>query len=72
LEDTLDLHGVSHEDASEMVHRFINDHWVEGWTLHVITGNSTKMKSIVQSVLNLYQVDWIDDEWNAGSIKIFT
>lgn len=55
-----------------MVHRFINDHWVEGWTLHVITGNSEKMRSIVRSVLGMYQVDWAEDEWNPGTIKIFT
>lgn len=55
-----------------MVHRFINDHWTEGWTLHVITGQSEKMKSIVRSVLIMYQVDWAEDEWNTGSIKIFT
>lgn len=63
---------MSHEDAPEVVHRFINDHWVEGWTLHVITGQSTKMKSIVRSVLVMYRVEWEEDEWNSGSIKIFT
>jgi hypothetical protein len=63
---------VAHEDAPEMVHRFINDHWVEGWTLHVITGQSEKMKSIVRKVLVMYQVDWVEDEWNPGNIKIFT
>jgi hypothetical protein len=55
-----------------MVHRFINDHWADGWTLHIITGQSEKMKSIVRSVLVMYQVDWAEDEWNTGSIKIFT
>lgn len=68
----MDLHGVSHEDAPEAVHRFINDHWADGWTLHVITGQSEKMKSIVRSVAGMYQVEWEEDEWNMGSIKIFT
>jgi hypothetical protein len=68
----LDLHGVSHGDAPDLVHRFINDHWTPGWHLYIITGSSEKMKSIVMSVANMYDLDPQEHPWNPGQIHFVT
>ena len=44
---TLDLHGVTHEDAKIKVMRFIDRHYVQGDQLKIITGHSQEMRDIV-------------------------
>jgi hypothetical protein len=70
LEAELDLHGVRHGDVSDAVHRFVNDHWVVGWRLLIITGNSQEMRRLVVGVLRMYDVGWWDSEWNPGVIVV--
>ena len=41
----LDLHGVSHGDAPEIIHKFVNDNWGT-LELHIVTGYSVAMKKI--------------------------
>jgi hypothetical protein len=47
----LDLHGVAHADADEKIRQFLN--FVELPTI-IITGNSTRMKEMVESVVSQY------------------
>jgi DNA-nicking Smr family endonuclease len=69
----LDLHGVPHAEVPELVHQFVNENWVEGRELHVITGHSLEMKRIVRSVLGMYDVEVDDgDPRNAGYLRILT
>jgi DNA-nicking Smr family endonuclease len=69
----LDLHGVSHEDVEDMVHRFINENWTAEQELHVITGHSLRMKRIVKDVLKMYDVKVEEgDLRNAGYLRVFT
>ena len=49
----LDLHGVSHADASEKIRKFFN---FAETPVKVITGNSQKMKEILFSIVKEY--DW--------------
>jgi hypothetical protein len=66
----LDLHGVRHVDVPEAVHRFVNDHWVSGWRLLIITGDSPEMRRLVAGVLRMYDVDWWESEWNFGVVVV--
>jgi len=55
--ETLNLHGLSYEDAHREVERFINDNWdaPEG-NLKIITGHSSKMRNVATVVLDRYDV----------------
>lgn len=54
---TLDLHGLTHEDARREVIRFIEDHFNDtDVEMEVITGHSTKMKGIVLNALEEYKL----------------
>ena len=67
----LDLHGTRHEDVESKCHRFINEHWDN--QLKIITGHSPTMQSIVCSVLNQYNLQYIVGgiAGSEGYIKIF-
>lgn len=49
--DTLDLHRIKHQDVEERVARFLN--WVE-LPCRIITGDSSKMKTIVKKMVDKY------------------
>ena len=49
--DTLDLHGIRHEDAEYKIHRFI---YRAKLPCKIITGHSIEMKKIVCTVLEEY------------------
>ncbi len=51
--ETLDLHGVRHEDAEFKVHRFI---YRASLPCKIITGHSATMKEIVKDVLREYDL----------------
>ena len=51
--DTLDLHGTLHEDAEYKIHRFI---YRSDIPCKIITGHSERMKEIVRSVVNEYDL----------------
>jgi hypothetical protein len=72
----IDLHMMRHEDARRSVIRFIEDHWSEEAELEIITGNSTRMKDVVVSVLNEYnltfQIGRMFDTNNRGYIVTWT
>ena len=55
----LDLHGVSHEDAALIVEEWavMWDYRVLGFQGKIITGNSTKMKTLVVSALKKQYFD---------------
>lgn len=68
----LDLHGVSHEAAPEIIHKFVNDNWgiLE---LHIVTGYSVAMKKIAMGVLSMYDVEVeVGDSRNSGYLRIVT
>lgn len=68
----LDLHGIRHEDVRDLVIRFIEAHWQSGHTVEIITGHSSTMKNLVESVLKEYELDYqIGEPWNQGFIKAF-
>tara|TARA_Y100000114_G_C11748410_1_gene322890 strand:- start:10 stop:441 length:432 start_codon:yes stop_codon:yes gene_type:complete len=64
---TLDLHGIKHEKADELIRQFLN--FVE-LPCTIITGNSKKMKEIVSSIVDEY--DWIcgPKSENSGSLTV--
>ena len=54
---TLDLHGMTHEDAKREVIRFIEKHFNDtDVEMEVITGHSTRMKGIVLNTLEEYNL----------------
>ena len=55
----LDLHGVKHEDAALIVEEWaiMWDYRVLGFQGKIITGNSTKMKTLAVSVLKKHKFD---------------
>ena len=66
--ETLDLHGVRHHQADEIVRSFLN--FIE-LPCQIITGNSQQMKNIVKNVVNQYE--WFcyeKDSYNYGTLVI--
>jgi hypothetical protein len=55
----LDLHGVKHEDAALIVEEWaiMWDYRVLGFQGKIITGNSTKMKTLAVSALKKHKFD---------------
>ena len=56
----LDLHGVKHEDAMMIVEEWaiMWDYRVQAFTGKIITGNSTKMKTLAVSALKKHNFDY--------------
>ena len=55
--ETLNLHGLNHEDAHREVERFVNDNWdAPADSLKIITGHSPKMRKVATVVLDRYDV----------------
>ena len=56
----LDLHGVRHEDAMLIVEEWaiMWDYRVLGFQGKIITGNSTKMKTLAVSALKKHKFDY--------------
>jgi hypothetical protein len=52
----LDLHGVRHKDVRRKVIRVIEDSWCKEEEIEIITGHSQRMKEMVMSVLNEYNL----------------
>lgn len=67
---TLDLHGIRHDDANELIHRFINENWLIANELHIVTGHSQKMKNIVSTILKMYDVTSSTQSHNPGIIIV--
>ena len=63
--NTLDLHGIRHDDVERLVENFV---LLNEPPLTIITGNSDRMSSIVLSTLNKYGIGWERFSW--GEIKI--
>ena len=66
--EILDLHGVKHHQADEVVRSFLN--FIE-LPCQIITGNSLTMKNIVKRVVEEY--GWIcyeRDSYNYGSLIV--
>ncbi|MBK25092.1 MAG: hypothetical protein CME70_19495 [Halobacteriovorax sp.] len=68
---SLDLHGTNHEDVEAKCHNFLSDHWSKLEEAYIITGNSDKMKKIVLSILDQYDVNRSESLLNYGCIKIW-
>ena len=65
----LDLHGKRHGEVPQVCHIFINKNW--GEQLKIITGQSTRMKEIVEKVLSEYDVDYtFDNPYGFGYVII--
>lgn len=54
----LDLHGVSHIDVANTVKRFIEDNWVAGEPVEIITGQSPTMRILVSKVIEEYDLSF--------------
>tara|TARA_B100001250_G_C19708126_1_gene747892 strand:+ start:841 stop:1089 length:249 start_codon:yes stop_codon:yes gene_type:complete len=66
----LDLHGIQHHAVSVLVEDFVLNNQNK-FPLKIITGNSEKMKSIVISVLNQHEFNYLNgDYYNRGYIDV--
>jgi hypothetical protein len=68
----LDLHGIKHSDAKDIVYKFIDNHVLENKqvTIEIITGYSDRMKEIVYEVLYDYKLEAVDHEFNKGMLVV--
>lgn len=55
----IDLHGVKHEDVTQIVIRFVEKYWNTGTRIQIVTGNSPAMKKEVIDVLKEYGLDYV-------------
>jgi len=65
----LDLNGLPHDDVWDIVENFILVNSDE-LPLRIITGNSDRMKEIVQGVLDTYDYVYETSENNVGEIIV--
>ena len=67
----IDLHGVKHEQVSNLLDRFIWDAMRRGLTsIDIITGNSEAMKTIVKDVLSEYELVAENSITNTGMLLV--
>ena len=69
---TLDLHGLKHQEVSNIVENFILEKQYDLPVL-IITGNSIRMKKIVINVLKEYNFNYSEgDLYNRGYITVLS
>ena len=68
----IDLHGIRHKEAMEMVKDFLNEKEIEGsFSITIITGNSTVLqKRIFKEILELSKYNYYIPSWNLGQIIV--
>ena len=68
----IDLHGVRHKEAIEMVKNFLDEKKMEGsFSIIIITGNSTVLqKRIFKEILELSSYKYYVPSWNLGQIIV--
>ena len=65
----LDLHGKKHREVSQACHMFINKNW--GKKMKIVTGDSTRMREIVEEVLVQYDMDYaFQNSWKPAHVII--
>jgi DNA-nicking Smr family endonuclease len=68
--ETIDLHGVKHEEVGSMLDTFIWDNMKRKTSaVKIITGNSEDMKKIVWDIANEYNF-LVDDLWTNTGVLI--
>ena len=65
----LDLHGVTHSAASDLVEDFV---LLRTPPVRIITGHSKAMKDIVKKVLEKHDYKFADGEFHGGSIMVLS
>lgn len=66
--ETLDLHGIRHEDVERQVEDFI---LMNSTPVRIITGNSPMMKALVDGVVSSHGLySQPESYWNLGSLVI--
>lgn len=66
--ETLDLHGIKHQEVDEIVRSFLN--FID-LPCQIITGNSPQMKEIVKKVVKEYEwFSYEKDSYNYGTLII--
>jgi DNA-nicking Smr family endonuclease len=68
----LDLHGVRHVNARQLVISLIEKYWNVQAELKIITGNSLKMKGIVIKVIKEYDLPYQVSEMCRGFLITWT
>ena len=68
----IDLLGICHNEAMEMVKDFLNEKEMEGsFSITIITGNSTVLqKRIFKEILELSLYNYYIPSWNLGQIIV--
>ena len=68
----IDLHGIRHKEAMEIVKDFLNEKEMKGsFSITVITGNSTVLqKRIFKEILELSKYNYYIPSWNLGQIIV--
>lgn len=70
--ENIDLHGIRHKQAMEMVRDALNDKKSQGsFSLTIITGNSTVLQNrIFKEILELSPFNYYIPSWNLGQIIV--
>ncbi len=67
---TLDLHGVSHDMVSSIVHSFIHRN-LDHLPVEIVTGKSDVMRSLVINIIKEYRLHHHNQGWtNTGCLVI--
>lgn len=70
----LDLHGIKHIIARQLLEKTINRLWGTNQDLHIITGHSNSMKKIVIDLLTEYKLEYTIGDFsgqNTGFIRTY-
>ena len=68
----IDLHGIRHKEAMEIVKDFLDEKKMEAsFSITIITGNSTVLqKRIFKEILELSSYKYYGPSWNLGQIIV--
>ena len=68
----IDLHGIRHKEAMEILKDFLDEKKMEGsFSITIITGNSTVLqKRIFKEILELSSYKYYIPSWNLGQIIV--
>ena len=68
----IDLHGIRHKEAMEIVKDILDEKKMEGsFSITIITGNSTVLqKRIFKEILELSSYKYYIPSWNLGQIIV--
>ena len=70
MQPKIDLHGIKHEDVKSVVIKFIESHWGSDKEGIIVYGNSDRMRTMVQEIIEEYNLNYKEGKF--GDLTIIS